>query len=198
MELGTPPGPYCSVVVLQSYQGASTQLTNEPDQFYCERIMLDMFPFLGRFDESDVDTVRFWQWMLCTIDDEELVEWLDNDATTVALADFYDNSSQIWSDTAHILQQGVAPVYFSTLLSFDQLGGALNTEFDEPIGTVTSNVMPFGESAVRGIDLKVKFSLKQGQSLVLLAGPANDPAWVDGDSFTLGVWYKSLWTQRRP
>lgn len=196
IDVGSPPEPFMTPFILQQYQGSTDQLVGEPDPFYCQRVIIDMFPFLGRFDESDTSTIRFWQYLLLTIDADELGRIVEA-ATALFQSDFYDNSSALWQGAARILQQGVAPVYFTTLLNQTEMGGPLCIEeVESPGDCVTVLDSPFGVAS-RHLDLSVNFSLKEGQVLALLISCGGDPEWVTGDSLSVQCYYKSLWTQRR-
>lgn len=192
--LGADPlQPYLIGRALQSYSGYTNTLASEPDPFYCQRIMIDIFPYLARVDATAFPR-RIWQYMLCTAGIEEMAAWVEQ-ANTLALASFWNGTSELWGVVARVLQQGVAPVYADTEFPQEGVGGPVFTgaSGSAEVFEVTASA---GPERVH-IDIEAKFSLREDQALWLLTGPTATVEWEDGDEFLCDVFMKALWTKRR-
>ena len=156
--------------------------------------MCSMFPRLGRFDDTDTDPIRLWTWSLFTVDDDSSFSALSG-ATSINNANMYSQASVFATNTMRILQQGVAPVYFTHLPQSDGLGGPLHT--DSTGSTVTVADSPWGPARV-DFDVKGPFGLREHQRLCLAVAPAvDDPNWVEGDFLDVEYYAKHLWQERR-
>lgn len=187
--------PYLTVRAIQSYSGGASNLVGEPDPFYCERVILDIYPYLFRLNQ-DVSPRRIWQYMLLTCDLQQLLTWAEFGASSLALASFWDNTGEIFDIAHRVLAQGTAPVYESAQLPQEGAAGKLFTGATGAASVFA--VMPDAGPERVHLDLSTKFSLVQEDAaLVLITGPTPTADWDDGDEFGVDMWCKSLWTRRR-
>lgn len=191
VSVGTPPRAFFDDNQLQTYEAPQTTLVRVPDEFYCERLIIDIFPYIGRVDVQS-PPYRIWQYAILVAEVTALFEWLGSMASFID-GDIWDNSNEFW-DMARILQQGVAPVYDSWWPLSEGEGAPLVTG---NTGTFISMAdSPAGPERVH-LDLNTKFGLREGQALFSIIGPTPTAEWETGDQLAWDLFYKGLWTQRQ-
>lgn len=186
--------PYLVLRQIQGFTQGNSQVVGEPDPFYCQRVILTVFPFMARVEGLSTP-VRQWQWMLLVANTAELARWAEEDATSLALASFWSITSDLWDIAERVLAQGVKPVYDDVAIPQEGYAGPLFTG-GSGAAECYAGVAAAGAEVLE-VDLDPKFSLRDGTGLIFLAGPAPTGDWEDGDQFSTDLYCKSLWTKRR-
>lgn len=170
-------------------------LAQEETPWYCERIMLTMFPLLGRNTSNNTNERRLWTWAMWTASGSNPNTYAA--ASSKANADMYNDGSAFWPNAGRVLQQGVRPAYEPwTPAVISAQGGRLAVETASSIGAVLANMADWGESKVE-VDHKTKFGLRSDSAFVLSVAPGeSDDTWEAGDTLAVHYYIKMLWTHR--